>query len=317
MAARVPELDDITASIVAFYESSPPPDMPRVAGAEIRERWAMTASFLNQGAPDTPVERGRVIGTRRGEPLTVDLYAAEGEGPHPGILLVHGGAWVAGSPVTHDKLTKRLAERGYAVASVDYALAPEHKFPEGLDDCVAAADWLVGEVSNLGMDPERLAIMGDSAGANLAAATLDALFERDGATPFRAAVLPYGVYDFPSMLELPEDAPFVNGRTFVWQVDDYVGVGIDDALLATPGVSPLLSKHLASFPPTFMTVGTHDPLLQQSRDFDEALRSAGVESELLVFEGMMHAFLQIEALPEAGEGMEAMAAFLERHLGAC
>ena len=307
-------MDDITAGIVAFYESSPPPDLPRVPGAEIRERWAMTASFLNQGAPDRPVERARVIGTRRGEPLTVDLYAADGQGPHPGILFVHGGAWVAGSPLTHDKLTKRLAEGGFAVASVDYALAPEHQYPEGLDDCVAAADWLVAEAAGLGMDPERLAIFGDSAGGNLAAATLDALLERDGATPFRAAALPYGVYDFPGMLELPEDAPFVNGRTFAWQIDDYVGVGPDDATLATAGVSPRFSGHLAGFPPTFMTVGTHDPLLQQSRDFDEALRAAGVESELLVFEGMMHAFLQIEALPEAGEGLEAMVAFLQRHL---
>lgn len=308
-------MDDITASIVAFYGTSPPDDLPRVAGTEIRERWATTAAFLNQGAPDLPVERGRAIGTRRGEPLTVDLYAAEGEGPYPGILFVHGGAWVAGSPMTHDKLTKRFAERGYAVASVDYALAPEHKYPEGLDDCVAAADWLAANASGLGMDPERLAIFGDSAGGNLAAATLDALLERDGATPFRAAVLPYGVYDFPAMLELPEDAPFVNGRTFVWQVEDYAGMAPDDAGIASPGVSPQRSAHLASFPPTFMTVGTNDPLLQQSRDFDEALRAAGVESELLVFEGATHAFLQIEAVPAAGEGIEAMAAFLQRHLG--
>ncbi len=308
-------MDDTTARIIEFYATPPPPDLPRVTGLEIRERWAMTASFLNQGAPDCPVERGRKVATRRGEALTVDLYAPDGAGPHPGILFIHGGSWVAGSPLTHDKLAHRLAERGHSVVSVDYALAPEHKHPEGLDDCVVAADWLAAEAEGLGIDPGRLAIMGDSAGGNLAAATLHRLLERDGATPFRAAVLPYGVYDFPAMLELPEDAPFVNGRIFVWQVEDYLGVAPDDPKLASPAVSPRLSPHLASYPPVFMTAGTRDPLLQQSLDFAESLRAAGVEAEMLVCEGATHAFLQIEAVPEAAQGLEAMVAFLGRNLG--
>lgn len=274
----------------------------------------MTAAFLNQGGPERAVERGRVVATRRGEPLTVDLYPPDGEGPHPGILFVHGGSWVAGSPLTHDKLARRLAERGYSVVSVDYALAPEHKHPEGLDDCVVAADWLAAEAGSLGIDASRLAIMGDSAGGNLAAATLHCLLERDGSTPFRAAVLPYGVYDFPAMLELPDDSPFVNGRIFVWQVEDYLGPKADEALLASGAVSPRFSPCLASYPPTFMTVGTHDPLLQQSIDFGESLKGAGVEAEVLVFEGATHAFLQIEEVAAAGEGLEAIVAFLQRRL---
>ncbi len=308
-------MDDVTAAIIQFYETPPPPDLPRVTGLSIRERWAMTANFLNLGGPDRHVERGREIANRRGEPLTVDLYPADGDAPHPGILFVHGGSWVAGSPITHDKLAKRLAERGFYVVSVDYALAPEHRHPEGLDDCVLAARWLAAEAAGLGIDPERLAIMGDSAGGNLAAATLHCLLERDGSTVFRAAVLPYGVYDFPAMLELPEDAPFVNRRTFVWQVEDYIGPEADEALLASPPVSPRYSPCLGSYPPTFLTVGTHDPLEQQSLDFAEALRAAGVEAEVLTFEGATHAFLQIEAVPAAGEGLEAIVAFLQRTLG--
>lgn len=275
----------------------------------------MTASFLNQDGPDRKVKRGVEVATRRGEALTVDLYPPDGAGPHPGILFIHGGSWVAGSPLTHDKLAHRLAERGYSVVSVDYALAPEHKHPEGLDDCVLAADWLTAEAEGLGIDPGRLAIMGDSAGGNLGAATLHCLLERDGSTPFRAAVLPYGVYDFPPMLELPDDAPFVNGRIFVWQVEDYLGVDPGDPKLASPAVSPRFSPHLASYPPVFMTAGTRDPLLQQSLDFAESLRAAGVETEMLVCEGATHAFLQIEAVPAAGEGLEAMVAFLGANLG--
>lgn len=308
-------MDDITAPIIEFYATPPSPDLPRVTGLEIRERWAMTASFLNQDGPDRKVERGIDVATRRGEALTVDLYPADGAGPHPGILFIHGGSWVAGSPLTHDKLAQRLAERGYSVVSVDYALAPEHKHPEGLDDCVLAADWLTAQAKGLGIDPGRLAIMGDSAGGNLAAATLHCLLERDGATPFRAAVLPYGVYDFPAMLELPEDAPFVNGRIFVWQVEDYLGVAPDDPKLGSPAVSPRFSPHLANFPPVFMTAGTRDPLLQQSLDFAEWLRAAGVETNVLVCEDATHAFLQIEEVAAAAEGLEAIVGFLGRNLG--
>ncbi len=309
-------MDDITERIIAFYEAAPAPDLARVAGREIRERWATTAAFLNEGAPDWPVERGHVIATRRGQPLTVDLYLSGGEGRRPAILFIHGGAWVAGSPLTHDKLAKRLAERGFFVASVDYALAPENRFPSGLDDCVRAADWLCAEAAALGGDPERLAIMGDSAGANLAAATLHQLLDRDGATAFRAAVLPYGVYDFPAMLELPEGSPFVNGRTFAWQIEDYLGSAADGApALDSPSVSPRFSPHLAGYPPAFLTVGTRDPLLQQSLDFVESLRGAGVETETLVQEGATHAFLQIEAVPAARETLAAITTFLARTLG--
>ena len=308
-------MDDITARIIEFYETAPAPNLPRVSGLDIRERWAITAQFLNQDGPDRPVERARTVAMRRGEPLTVDLYPPAGDGPHPGLLFIHGGSWVAGSPLTHDKLAKRLADRGYFVVSVDYALAPEHRHPEGLDDCVLAADWLAAEARGLGIDPARLAIMGDSAGGNLAAATLHRLLQRDGSTAFRAAVLPYGVYDFPAMLTLPDDSPFVNGRIFAWQVEDYLGPEADEALLASAPVSPRFSPCLGSYPPTFMTAGTHDPLLQQSLDFAETLRGVGVEAEVLVCEGATHAFLQIEDVPAAGEGLEAIVAFLGRTLG--
>lgn len=310
------DADAFVAAVLQFYQTPPPPDLPRVSGLDVRERWAATAEVLNLGAPDRPVERGVAIAGRPRGPLTADLYPPDGAGPHPALLFAHGGSWVAGSPRTHDKLARRLAERGCLVVSVDYALAPEHPHPAALDDCVAAADWLAAEAGALGADRARLAVMGDSAGGNLAAATLDRLLDRDGATPFRAAVLPYGVYDFPAMLRLPDGSPFVNGRTFAWQAEDYLGPGADGARLRDPSVSPRLSPRLAAFPPTFLTAGTRDPLLAQSRDFARALTDAGAAAELLVCEGATHAFLQIEDVPAAGEALEAIAAFLRRTLAA-
>ena len=308
------DADAFIAAVLQFYETPPPPDLQRISGLDIRERWAATAEVLNLGAPDRPVERGVAIASRDGRPLTADLYPPDGAGPHPALLFAHGGSWVAGSPRTHDKLARRLAERGFLVVSVDYALAPEHPHPAGLDDCVAAADWLAAEAEALGADRARLAIMGDSAGGNLAAAALDRLLERDGATPFRAAALPYGVYDFPAMLRLPDDSPFVNGRTFAWQLEDYLGPGADEARLGDPSVSPRLSPRLAAFPPTFLTAGTRDPLLAQSRDFARTLTDAGAAVDLLVCEGATHAFLQIEEIPAAGEALDAIAAFLRKTL---
>ncbi len=307
-------MDERVASILDFFATPPPPDLRRIKGTSTRERWAATSDILNRDAPERPVERGRVIAERGGEPLRVDLYPADGEGPHAGVLYIHGGSWVGGSPLTHDKLVKRFAERGFAVASVDYALAPEHPFPTALDDCVTSADWLASAAADLGIDATRLAIMGDSAGGNLAAATLHRLLERDGATVFNAAALLYGVYDFPAMLKLPEDSPFVTGRIFRWQVEDYLGPAADSALLTSPGVSPRFSPHLQAYPPTFLTVGTQDPLLQQSLDFQQALTDAGVTAEALTFEGATHAFLQIEETPAAMQGIEAIAAFLRQTL---
>ena len=308
------DADAFIAAVLQFYETPPPPDLPRISGLDIRERWAATAEVLNLGAPDRPVERGVAIANRDGRALTADLYPPDGAGPHPALLFAHGGSWVAGSPRTHDKLARRLAERGFLVVSVDYALAPEHPHPAGLADCVAAADWLAAEAEALGADRARLAVMGDSAGGNLAAAALDRLLERDGATPFRAAALPYGVYDFPAMLRLPDGSPFVNGRTFAWQLEDYLGPGADEARLRDPSVSPRLSPRLAAFPPTFLTAGTRDPLLAQSRDFARTLTDAGATVELLVCEGATHAFLQIEEVPVAGEALDAIAAFLRKTL---
>ena len=152
------DADAFIAAVLQFYETPPPPDLPRISGLDIRERWAATAEVLNLGAPDRPVERGVAIASRDGRALTADLYPPDGAGPHPALLFAHGGSWVAGSPRTHDKLARRLAERGFLVVSVDYALAPEHPHPAGLDDCVAAADWLAAEAEALGADRARQAI---------------------------------------------------------------------------------------------------------------------------------------------------------------
>ena len=311
LARRWPRrhVNERVQQIVAFYRSAPPEPPVRVSGLDVRARWARTAAILNEAAPAWPVATHRV-GECDGYPVSVAVYAAGGAGPHPGVLFIHGGAWVAGSPATHHRLCIRFAERGYTVFSVDYPLAPEHRFPAGLDGCALAAAWVRAHAVEMGVDAERLVIAGDSAGANLAAALLDRIIGQEGRAPFRAAVLPYGVYDFPAMLRIPTGAPFVNGATFAWQVEDYVGPGATPERLRDPGISPRYGAHLGGYPPTLLTVGTSDPLLEQSREFAAALQAAGVAAELRTYEAMPHAFLQIEDLPGCRDALAAIWRFL-------
>jgi acetyl esterase len=133
--------------------------------------------------------------------LCADVAVPEGNGPHPVMLFIHGGGWMAGSPGTHRKLAMQFAEQGYLSVNVDYRLAPEHQFPAGFDDCVFAAKWINQNVQRWKGDSSRMAIAGDSAGANLAAATLVALSDDLRGPKFRAAALIYGVYDFAAAIE--------------------------------------------------------------------------------------------------------------------
>ena len=129
--------------------------------------------------------------------LTADVAVPEGRAPFPVLLYLHGGGWVAGSPKSHRRLGQKFAEAGYLTINVDYRLAPEHPFPAGYDDCVFAAQWARENAGRWNGDSTRMAIGGDSAGGNLAAAVIIA----PGAPRFRAALLIYGIYDFVETVE--------------------------------------------------------------------------------------------------------------------
>ena len=179
--------------------------------------------------------RSHAVGRRDGSRRT---------GPFPVLVYFHGGAWVAGNPASHRKLTHRMAEGGCLVVSADYRLAPENPFPAGFDDCLAAIAWAVAHAHEYGGDPARIAVGGDSAGGNLAAAVAIELAQRRRAPPLAAAVLIYGVFDFAE----------VGGPMFARSLRDaYLGRGASAALLRDTRVSPL---HGARWlPPTLIIVG--------------------------------------------------------------
>jgi acetyl esterase len=222
------------------------------------------------------------------------------------LVYLHGGGWVLGSLDTHDNLARALAdESGCAVLSVAYRLAPEHPFPSGLDDAFTAAAWAHANAEALGCDPDRLAIGGDSAGANLAAAAT-----QSGTLPFRFQLLVYPVTDArggsPSYKAYKEGY-WLTEAGMGWFVDHYLSGGegsIDD-----PRVSPLLAtdEALAGSPPTLVITAELDPLRDEGEAYATRLRSLGVPAEVTRYDGMFHGFFSFGEFLDDGRRAVAQA----------
>jgi acetyl esterase len=240
--------------------------------------------------------------------LMADVAVPKGDGPHPVIVMLHGGGWAAGSLRTHRKLAMHFAENGYLTINADYRLAPENPFPDGFDDCVFAARWASENARRWHGDPSRMALAGDSAGANLAAATLLALSNDPNAPAFRAAVLIYGVFDFPSIIERAPVRAAVEGMARAYLGSNY------PSALKDLRVSPLRGIKAGALPPAFVICGTADALLPESRSLAGALKESGIACESHEIDDMPHAFMMIDELAGCREGHRLMFDFLRRRL---
>lgn len=210
-------------------------------------------------------------------------------GPPRGVFLhIHGGGWVVGGAHHHDLMLERLADAtGLAVVSTYYRLAPEHPYPAGPDDCEAAAVWLHRNAPRV-LGAELLAIGGESAGAHLAAVTCLRLRDRHGIAPFQAALLTYGAYDLrgtPSALGAGEDTPILPTSVIRWFTEQFAGARD----LTDPDISPLFAE-LGDLPPALFTVGTVDPLLDDSLFMYGRWGQAGNDAELALWPEGIHAF---------------------------
>ncbi|MGI8925324.1 MAG: alpha/beta hydrolase [Tepidiformaceae bacterium] len=242
---------------------------------------------------------GRAIPGPAGD-ITAMVFTPTGEGPFPLLVYIHGGGWVIGSPATHQKLCAELAlGAGVVVVSPHYRLAPEHPAPAALDDCLAAIEWAVAHASELGADGSRLAIGGDSAGANLTAAACQCLRDAGG-PPVRLQLLLYGAFDH----DFDRSSYKRNGTGYILELDaikwfweQYLAGGADPT---GPGVSPARGK-LEGLPPAHLIVGSLDPLLDDSTSYAEKLKAAGVPATLSIYPDMPHVFLQLSAMLDGGK----------------
>jgi len=269
----------------------------------IRFVFNQLAGLLNRKLPNVGAFHEAIGIPADGRTVPVDVIVPSGDGPFPVLVYFHGGAWVAGNPASHRKLTHRFAEGGCLVVSADYRLAPEHPFPAAFDDCIAAIEWAADHAHEFGGDPARIAVGGDSAGGNLAAAVAIELARRRRAPKLSAAVLIYGVFDFAE----------VGGPMFARTLSDaYLGRNASPALLTDHRVSPI---HGADWlPPSLILVGGQDPLIDDARALQARLEAGGVRHELVVAAGMPHGFVQMEFFGDARRSIERIQAFLAREL---
>jgi acetyl esterase len=224
--------------------------------------------------------------------LALRVYAPLGEGPFPLMVFFHGSGFVLCSLDTHDGLCRNLcAGSGCVVVSVDYRLAPEHKFPAAPDDCLAATRWAVANAAALGADPGRVLVAGDSAGGNLA--TVTALRIRDeGGPKLCGQLLIYPVTDYydagtPSMAENAEG--YGLGRAgMIWFWNHYL---LDPSSAANPHASPLRAPDLTGLPPALVVTAQYDPLRDEAEHYADRLRQAGVTTRMKRWDGMNHGFI--------------------------
>ena len=291
------EQDRILALLAGF---KPPKSI-----AELRATIDMFAPILNANPPEVGAVH-EAVELRPG--LRADVAVPKGAGPHPVVVYLHGGGWVAGTLVGNRKLAMQFAAAGYLTISVDYRLAPEHPFPAGLEDCIFGIKWAVDNARRWNGDAGRLAVGGDSAGGNLTAASLLALSaERYAGPKPRAALLLYGLFDFATAgAHDPIGAMEMLARAYL--------NGQFPEAFADPRVSPIKGIKAGAMPPSFIICGTADPLLVQSRAFAEALDRADIRNELHAIDSMPHAFMQMDFLPGCAEGHRLMFDFLKRTL---
>lgn len=248
-----------------------------------------------------------------GGALALRVYTPPGEGPFPLMVFFHGSGFVVCSLDTHDGICRNLcAGSGCVVVSVDYRLAPEHKFPAAVEDCLAATRWAAANASALGADPGRVIVAGDSAGGNLAAVT--ALRVRDEGGPGLAGqLLIYPVTDYyepgtPSMTENAEGYGLTRAG-MVWFWNHYLE---DPKEGANPWASPLRAKDLGGLPPAMVVTAEYDPLRDEGEYYAERLREAGVPTRLKRWEGMNHGFFFWPGVVDrAGAAMDEACAWVQ------
>ena len=225
---------------------------------------------------------------------------ADGDGPLGVLVYFHGSGFCIFDLDTHDHECRRLANLGgVIVVSVDYRLAPEHKFPAAVVDCLAALHWVVDHADGLGGDPTRIGVGGDSAGGNLAAVVAQVARD-EGGPPLAFQLLVYPVTDLrgdhPSRAE--------NGKGYLlttevmeWFETQYLH---DDSERTDPRASPLLAESFAGLAPALVITAEYDPLRDEGDAYAEQLRAAGVPATLSRYDGAVHGFFQLSATTDIG-----------------
>lgn len=305
---------DVKAQVVAEFVKSirVPGYFPPVA--ELRQQLLTMVELLDEPAPDLAKIEDFAVPGPAGE-IPARLYRPSTvPDPLPVLAYFHGGGWVQGDLDTHHGLCARLALwSGAMVVAFDYRLAPEHKFPAAVEDCVAAYRWLASEGASIGGDPSRVAVAGDSAGGNLAAVVCQQA-RATGLAPPAFQVLIYPAVDMamatPSHAELV-DGPIIPRDRTDWYLARYLG---DPGEKTDLRASPLRAASLEGLPPALIISGGFDPLRDEAKAYGDRLTLSGVDVVHHEYPGQIHAFVSLtKAIPQGLDATREVADYMRRH----
>ncbi|HJW39612.1 MAG TPA: alpha/beta hydrolase [Rhizomicrobium sp.] len=310
-------LDPIVKGFLDQMKAMGGPKMSEAGAAAGREQFAALLQMV--GPRDVPVGKveNKTVPTPAGNvPVRVYSPVAAGADPMPALVYFHGGGFVIGNIETHDGLCRLMAnEGGLRVVSVDYRLAPEKKFPAAFDDALAALTWVATNASEIGVDANRIAVGGDSAGGALAAEVTQAV-KAKGGIALAAQMLLFPVTQIgeetPSLKEFAVGY-FLEKETLDWFYKSYVPAGAD---LNDPRLSPLRAKDVSGLPPAYIMLGGFDPLHDEGMRYADKLRAAGVKVTVADFGDMVHCFVYLQSvLPQARDALAGAAKAVAAMLG--
>jgi len=293
-------LDPLAKRLLTMMAAAASLDRKRPTPDERRQALAKLMQFARADSADVASEDRAMPGPAGDIAYRVYAPATQQHELAPGFVFFHGGGLVAGSVETHHRIAAALAQTtGCRLISVDYRLAPEHKFPAAVEDAIAATQFVLANAAGLGIDPRRVVVGGDSAGATLAAVVCQHALQN--AWPQIAAqCLICPVLDFeetsPSRREFAENH-MINRSTLQADLADYL---TGDTDVADPRISPLRASRVAGLPPAIIHTAEYDPMRDEGNAYARKLLAAGVAVEYVCHEGMIHNFHAMGAvLPQA------------------
>ncbi len=279
-----------------------------------RRRGLEALKDMAEDAPDGAVAARELSFEGPGGPLKARLHAADPGEIGPCLVYFHGGGWVAGDLETHDGVCRRLAQAsGAKVLAVDYRRAPEHRFPAPVEDGLAAVRWASAQAVMLGVDPNRLGVAGDSAGAGIAAAVSQIARDQGGPRlALQLLICPIldVAHESASRRAFAEGF-FLDVATMRADLADYLADGDP----GDPRISPLLAPRLDGLPPALIHAAEYDPFHDEAQAYAARLVEAGVDAQFTAHAGMIHYFYALpRAIPHAREAMVAIGAQVRERL---
>lgn len=295
-------IDPLLESFLAGYSFDPPASIAEERAQEVAFNRSLVGTLVNPVPTSVRIHDETIGGPDESSPVGVRIYTPEGDRTRAALVFAHGGGWVTGSIETaHEHCGTLAHDADTVVISVEYRLAPEHPYPAGVDDFSYAVGWVHTNAERLGIDPDRIAVGGESAGGNLAAVA--ALRARDQNGPHIALqLLEVPVLDLtlssPSYQDVEAQFPFL-AEAATRTMSRYATGAVDPH---DPYVSPLFVQDLSNLPPAVLLACEVDPVRDDSARYADRLTAAGVPARAQTFPGLIHGTENLTAaLPAAAE----------------